>query len=98
EQHPGDPLGVEIKAWLSYRAMPNLDIGYVADPAPDLPFQLRAARHVGGEPVAQGMPGAQHVSGRAEVDAVRPVLQDGDPGGHHAVEQTGEQLVEFQCA
>ncbi len=96
EQHPGDPLGVEVEAWLGHRAMLNLDIGNVVNPAPDLPFQLRTAGHVGGELVAQRMPGAQHMPGRAEVDAVRPVLQDGHTGGHHVVEQTGEQPVEFQ--
>ena len=78
--------------------MLNLDVGDFNNPAPDLPFQLRTAGHVRGELVAQRVPGAQHVAGRTEVDAVRPVLQDGNPGGHHVVEQTGEQPVEFQRA
>jgi len=38
------------------------------------------------------------MAGRAEVDAVRPVLQDGNAGGHHAVKQTGEQPFEFHRA
>ena len=98
EQHAGHPLGVGVEPRLGHRAMLDLDVGDVGNPAPDLPFQLRAARHVGGELVAQRVPGAQHMAGRAEVDAVRSVLQDGNPGGHHVVEQTGEQPLEFHRA
>ncbi len=75
--------------------MLNVDIGDFSNPAPDLPFQMRAAGYVSSELVTQRVPGAQHVAGRTEVDAVRPVLQDGNPGGHHVVEQTWEQPIEF---
>src|ERR1700722_10561340 len=78
--------------------MLDLDIGDVGNPTPDLPFQLRAAGYVSSELVTQRVPGAQHMASRTEVDAVRPVLQDGNPGRHHIVEQTGEESIEFRRA
>ena len=41
------------------------------------------------------MVGAKHVACCAEVNAVRPVLQDRHPGGDHVVEQTGKVRVEL---
>ena len=67
------------------------------DAASDLPFQLRATGHVGGELVAQGACVPEHVAGGTEVDGIGPVLQDRHAGGDHVVEQTGEQPLELRA-
>ncbi|NVN52707.1 hypothetical protein HLY00_4416 [Mycolicibacterium hippocampi] len=90
---PGDPVAVE------HRLVDGLpDQRHVVDrqgPLPDLPFQVRATRHVGGELVLQRVLGPQQVPGRAEGDAVGPVLQNRHTRGDHVVEQSGKETFEL---
>ena len=72
-----------------------LDVGDRLRSAPDLPLEMRPARHVRRELVAQLVRRAEHVARGAEVDAVRPVLQDRDARGDHVVEQPRKLRVEF---
>ncbi len=95
QQHAGNPLQRGFEARLGDRALHNLDVVDLQDAAPDLPLQVRAAGHVGGELVAQGVPGSQDVAGGAQVNAVRAVLQHGHACRHHVVQQAGEQTLEF---
>ena len=91
--HPGDPVSVEDR--LVDAAPLQGDVRQRGDAAADLPLQVRSARHVGGELVLQAVLSAQHVTGRPEMDAVRPVLQDRHPVGHHVGQQPGKQRLQL---
>ena len=56
---------------------------------------MGTAWHVSGELGLQFARRTEDVSGCAEVNAVRAVLQDRHACGHHVVEETGELRVEF---
>ena len=91
----GHPAPGGVVAGLADRGMHHVHVVDRGHPSPDLPFQLRSARYICGELVLQSMAGAQDVAGRAEVNAVGPILQNRYPGGHHVVEQSREMLVEL---
>ena len=79
-------------------ALDDLHPGQCLDPRPDVPFQQRTAGQVSGEPVGAAVSGAQHVSGRREVDFLGLVVQHRHVGGGHVVEQAGEQFFELVSA
>ena len=87
------PDGVEYR--LGDPGVHDVDVGDRRRSAPDLPFQLRAARHIRRELVSQPVRRTEDVAGGAEVDAVRPVLQNRNARGDHVVEQTREVRVEL---
>jgi hypothetical protein len=84
-----------IEAGFADRGVHHLDVGNLVDPAANLPFQVRPARDVGGELVAQRGGRAQHVPGGSEVNAVGAVLQYRHAIGDHVVEQTRKVRVEL---
>ena len=95
QQYTGDPLRGTVVTGRRHAPAHDLDVAQRGGAAADLPFQLRPARHVGGELLAQVVRRAEHVARGTEVDAVRPVLQNRYAGSDHVVEQTGEQRAEF---
>ena len=98
EPNSRHPLPISIE--LRYRGHTGGDVHGVhrGDASPELPFQVGATGHVGGEIVAQSVSHPEDVTGGSEVDGVGPVLQHRHTGGDHVVEQAGEQGVEFERA
>jgi len=93
ERHPGHPAALEDR--LVDRRSHQFDIRRRRRPSPDLPFQERPTRDVGGERLVQGPADVQYVTRRPEVDEVGTVLHLRHTGVDHVVEQAGEEVVEF---
>ncbi len=98
QQHTGHPLVRAVEPRLGHGAPHDLDVVYVLDSFAQLPLQMRAAGHVSGELVAQGMPRPEDMARGAQINAVRPVLQHGHARGHHVLQQAGKQALELHCA
>ena len=98
QSHARHPLPIAIEQWNRGHTGGDGHGVHRVDASPELPFQVGATGHVGGEIVAQRVSHPEDVTGGAEVDGVGPVLQHRHTGGDHVVEQAGEQGVEFERA
>ena len=98
EEHPDHALLGRLVPGLGDAAPDQFDVRDRERAGADLPLEVRPAGHVRGERILQRGARAEDVPGGAEGDAVGPVLEDRHSGGHHALEQSGEQLLELRGA
>src|SRR6185312_1969698 len=95
QQCTDHPLPRAVEPRLGHRAPHDRDVVEAMNAFAQLPFQMRAAGHVGGEFVAQGVARPENVARGAQMDAVGPILQLGHAGVDHVVEQAGKEVLEF---